>query len=432
MGTVLSTTQDQPLSRLASIPWRALSGLEGPLSECLRTVLSGTPAERALDGLLRKLRPEENDVRRALAEAVFGVALWRRRLAWHAGVEDWRAVEPSWLFFVLMRDLAGVGEEDAANWSGLTSSAIAPPPRRSTPESWRVRESFPDWLADHLERELGADEAARFAAAINVPGPVTLRANPMGVGSRDELAQELASEGVETVPGRFARSVLIVCGPKRPNILGLRSHQRGAFEVQDEGSQLLGALVGAKPGETVLDFCAGAGGKTLQLAAEMRDQGVLHAWDVDRERLGRLEARARRAGLRSVRVHRVKPTSETVIADRVLVDAPCSELGPLRRGPDMRWRIAPDAIETLPAVQRQILEDAAKHVRPGGRLVYATCTINRAENQKLARAFEAAHPEFERLTPDVPEELVHDGFFVCLPHRHGTDGFFAAVWQRSR
>lgn len=438
----LSTLQERPEARLRSQPWRALSELHASLSAALRDVLSGSPAERALDALLRSLRSSDNDVRRALAEAVFGVGLWRRRLAWHAGIDEItdlaNAADPRLLLFVLLRDLAGVPETDAAELSGLTGSpADSFPPRRPPPDapgSWRILESFPDWLADHLDRELGA-EAPLFARAINVPGPVTLRANTLVTPSADVLRTELESESVLTERTQHAPHGLLVRSPARPNILGLKAHQCGAFEVQDEGSQLLGALVDARPGETVLDFCAGAGGKMLQLAAAMQGQGVLHAWDPDSARLGRLTARLRKAHVdqRSIRVHRAEPPPPSLLVDKVLVDAPCSELGPLRRGPDLRWRLDPSTLQTLPATQRQILEQAARHVRPGGRLVYATCTLNRAENQDLACAFERDHPELERQTPGAPwlsADFLEDGFFVALPHRHGTDGFFAAVWTK--
>jgi 16S rRNA (cytosine967-C5)-methyltransferase len=226
----------------------------------------------------------------------------------------------------------------------------------------------------------------------------------------------------------------------RPNVLGLAAHQDGLVEVQDEGSQLAGLAAGARPGDTVLDLCAGAGGKTLQLAAAAGPAGRVHAADPDAGRLVRLQARAARAGAAAgVAVHGAAPP-EGLLADRVLVDAPCSELGPLRRGPDVRWRLDPAGFDALPPLQRALLARAARHVRPGGRLAYATCTFRREEDEDVALAFEATHPEFRRvpalpggaLAPggDLGALVGPDGFLRTWPHRHDTDGFFAAAWVR--
>jgi 16S rRNA (cytosine967-C5)-methyltransferase len=191
----------------------------------------------------------------------------------------------------------------------------------------------------------------------------------------------------------------------------------------------------------VLDLCAGAGGKTLQLAAAVGPGGRVHAVDPDAERLERLRARTARAGATPwVEVHGELPP-EGLVVDRALVDAPCSELGPLRRGPDLRWRLDPATFAALPALQGALLARAAGHVRPGGRLVYATCTFRREEDEDVAEAFEAAHPEFTRV-PALPSGAVGPGaelaelvgpdrFLRTWPHRHGTDGFFAAAWVRA-
>jgi 16S rRNA (cytosine967-C5)-methyltransferase len=270
-----------------------------------------------------------------------------------------------------------------------------------------------------------------LADALDAPGPVCLRANLLRT-SREELAARLADEGVRTRPGALARSCLVVTSP-RPNLLGLAAWREGLFEVQDEGSQLLGEALGVAPGEAVLDACAGAGGKTLLLAAAASPGGTVHAVDPDAERLARLSARAARAGATGlVRIHGPTPPGGLRV-DRALVDAPCSELGALRRGPDLRWRIDPASFERLPALQLAIVERARRHVRRGGTLVYATCTFRREENEEVALAVERAHPELARVAPPVPAALVGaDRFLRALPHLHGTDGFFAAAWARGR
>jgi 16S rRNA (cytosine967-C5)-methyltransferase len=177
----------------------------------------------------------------------------------------------------------------------------------------------------------------------------------------------------------------------------------------------------------VLDLCAGRGGKSLQLAAL---GARVHACDADAGRLARLRDRSSRAGARVV-VHGAHPPDDLRV-DAALVDAPCSELGPLRRGPDQRFRLDPAAFAALPPLQLELLARAARHVRPGGRLVYVTCTFRREEDEAVAEAFEAIHPEYERVPAPAPAAFVgRDGFFRAWPHRHGTDGFFGAVWHRS-
>ncbi len=401
-----------PTDRLRTVPWEALAGLAESVLPAIRRVLDGAPAEREIDRLLRAQATLTAVQRAAVVEAIFGVGLWRRRLAVHA-----RSSEPRTLLFALLRDLAGVTEARAAELVGLPRPlpAQVPPPERLA-DRW----SYPDWIEAVFQRE-AAGEAQALAAAMCAPGPVTLRANTLRIG-RDELARALEAEGVATRPGRYARDALIATTP-RPNLLGLEAWRAGLFEPQDEASQLVAEMVQARPGETVLDFCAGAGGKTLALGAAMSGRGRIVAWDPDPERVQRLLLRASRAGL-GVEIAR------EVEADAVLVDAPCSELGTLRRGPDLRFRLREQDAPRFPALQRDILETALQRVRRGGRLVYATCTLRREENEEVAQALERAHPELQRLAPEVPPEVQRDGFLRTFPHLHDMDGFFAAAWRR--
>jgi 16S rRNA (cytosine967-C5)-methyltransferase len=221
----------------------------------------------------------------------------------------------------------------------------------------------------------------------------------------------------------------VVTSP-RANVRGLEAWRDGRCEVQDEGSQLLALALGAGPGDRVLDACAGAGGKALALAAAVGPAGRVLACDADQERLGRLGARAARAGVVVERLGAGPPASLRV--DGALVDAPCSALGPLRRGPDLRWRIDPASFAGLPSLQLSLLRAAAGSVRMGGRLVYATCTFRREENEAVALAFEEVEPGWRRTAPAAPAAVLGpDGFLRTLPHRHGTDGFFAAAWVRA-
>jgi 16S rRNA (cytosine967-C5)-methyltransferase len=401
------------MDRLRAVPWRALAAQLRELEPALQSVLSGRPAERVLDAYLRAHRAFTPEERTAAAEAIFGVGLWRRRLYVQAGAD----ASPRQLVLALVRDVAGVG--DAVDTSEL-------PAPRPPPASLAEFFSLPDWLSDTLVRELGG-EAPALCDAISRPGPICLRANALKI-SRAELLEELAREGIAADPGAHAPYAVVLRA--RANLLGTAAQQEGRFEAQDEGSQLLAELVGAKPGERILDLCAGAGGKTLALAASLQNRGALYAYDEDAQRLDRLRQRASRAGVSGLRVFQPGGLPEALEVDRVLVDAPCSELGALRRGPDLRFRIDPASFPALQTLQAQLLRRAARHVAPGGRLVYATCTLRGEENEHVAQAFLAEDPGFRLIAPPCAPTFVEGGFFRSLPHRHGTDGFFAAVMER--
>lgn len=397
--------------RLAQIDWSQLPEVRRQVLEALGPVLHGGDAARLLTVLLRSHPGWDAAHRAVAAEALFGVALWRRRLAYHTGSEA-----PGALLTALLRDVAHLPAHSIRAWTGSDVAEAKP-----APDDWPTRFSWPEALVPELEHALGA-EAPLFAAACNVPGPVTVRANRLRL-DRDALAERLRAEGVTSHPARYAADALHLDG--RPNVLGLRSHQEGLFEVQDEGSQLAGALLEARPGMRVLDLCAGAGGKTLLLAAALRGEGKLDAYDVDREALERLRHRAERAGAGST--VRVLQTAPVETYDAVLVDAPCSALGSIRRGPDVRWRTDVRSFVQWPAIQRGLLETAAARVGPGGRIVYVTCTVRPQENEEVVRAFLEAHPEFQQTDAPVVAELRHGPALVTSPHRHGADGFHGAV-----
>ncbi|MBX7096469.1 MAG: RsmB/NOP family class I SAM-dependent RNA methyltransferase [Myxococcaceae bacterium] len=393
-----------PFDRLASLPWLALRGL-GPLLEpALDQVLRGESAERVLDRFLRAHKDFTAEQRTVSAESLFGVGLWRRRLA--LGLERPTALV---LLARLVRDLAGV-QDDV-----LGVAAPASPEPTSLADAW----SLPDWLANALTEALPAGELEACARTLNAPGPICLRANLERV-SRPALQQALAVEGITTSPSALTEAGLLVQSPARPNLLGTAASRDGLFEVQDEGSQCLGELL-PRSGD-VLDLCAGAGGKSLQLAAR---GATVHACDVDLARLERLRRRAEHARTSRIRIVGAAPRAGSTFP-AVLVDAPCSELGALRRGPDLRFRLTPDDFARFPALQQELLERALRHLQPGGLLVYATCTFRREENEAVAEAFERAHPRLERTPPTLAGP---DGFLRLWPHRQGTDGFFAACWR---
>lgn len=307
----------------------------------------------------------------------------------------------------------------------------------------KLRHNLPEWLAERLQKELG-DDFWPFVESMSASAPLDLRVNTFKA-KRDEVKAALAQAGIATQETPFSPIGLRIHG--KPALQKLDVFTRGEVEVQDEGSQLLALLLDAKRGEMVVDFCAGAGGKTLALGAAMRNTGRLYAFDTSGHRLAALKPRLARSGLSNVypvqiaheRDDRIKRLAGKI--DRVLVDAPCSGLGTLRRNPDLKWRQTPQAVEELHAKQTAILASAARLLKPGGRLVYATCSLLEAENEAVARAFSEAHKSVFRPVPadelldathvQRASELVRDGCLRLWPHRHATDGFFAAVWQRS-
>lgn len=399
--------------RLRLVPWAALHGLGATLAPALDAVLAGQPAADVLDRLLRHHRSFSADQRRVCAEALFGVGLWRRRLRHHAGPD----APPLVLLGVLARDLGGAASAPLD---------VTLPPPRPPPDDWRDRFSLPDWLADELLLAPGPDDAAALAETLARPGPITVRANRLRC-DRERLQQRLAEEGRNTTPARFAPDALHLTTTPA-NLTATQAWRDGWFELQDEGSQLLAECVPVEPGDTVLDLCAGAGGKTLALASRC-PHATLHAFDVDLARLERLRLRASRAGV-AVRLHHALP--DDLRAHHVLVDAPCSELGPLRRGPDLRWRIDPASFSGLPALQLQLLHTAARHCLPGGTITYATCTFRAEENSDVVTAFLARRPDFHRERPRLADGLLDRDVVRLWPHRHGTDGFFAAVLRAAR
>ena len=302
-----------------------------------------------------------------------------------------------------------------------------------------VRLNYPDWLDAHWQ-ELFGDQVDAELSVMTDTAPLDLRVNRLKA-SRADARAALAEEGVEALPTPLAPTGLRVY--KRIPLATLDVFKSGRIEVQDEGSQLAALLALAKPGMRVVDFCAGAGGKTLALAAGMQNKGHLVACDISEKRLERAVVRLRRAGISNVerkplsseRDKWVKRHAESF--DRVFVDAPCTGTGTWRRNPDAKWRLRPLDLEELSALQASILDSAARLVKPGGRLVYATCSMLTAENDGQIKAFLASHPAFalvpmaavwkEAIGTQCPVEA---DTLQLTPARHGTDGFFVAVMER--
>ena len=408
-------------------------------TELLRTVLKlDQPADAVVSAFFRKHKALGARERHTLAETAYTV-LRQRLLLQHLAQSGSGALE---------RRLAILG------WQGsehFLRGAIGPQEqawlaevqkldRTSLPE--KLRHNLPDWLAGPLRERLGED----FWPLVNAmaePAPLDLRVNALKA-KREDAQRQLADAGFAALPTPHSPWGLRLQGKPALNKLDVFTH--GLVEVQDEGSQLLALLTDPKRGEMVVDFCAGAGGKTLALGAAMRNTGRLYAFDVSGHRLDALKPRLARSGLSNVhpaqiaheRDERIKRLAGKI--DRVLVDAPCSGLGTLRRNPDLKWRQSPKAVAELQAKQQAILASAARLLKPGGRLVYATCSLLSDENEAVAEAFTTAQAgEFTPLPVldvlksarvEAPEPLVEGPYLRLWPHRHQTDGFFAAVWEK--
>jgi 16S rRNA (cytosine967-C5)-methyltransferase len=303
-----------------------------------------------------------------------------------------------------------------------------------------IRGSIPDWLDERLAL---MDSPDTLVEALNRQASLDLRVNPLKV-ERDAMLTELQQSAGRYEPVAMPYSPWGIRMEGRPAINRWPQFENGSIEVQDEGSQLLALLVAPRRGEMIIDFCAGAGGKTLLLGALMRSTGRLYAFDVSAARLARAKPRFARSGLSNVVPVVIDSENDSRVkrlagkAQRVLVDAPCSGIGTLRRNPDLKWRQHPQALAELGQLQERILNSAARCVAPGGRLVYATCSLLAEENEVQAERFLASHPEFERL--DAAEILASrcetlklEGPYLQLrPDVHGTDGFFAAVFERKK
>jgi 16S rRNA (cytosine967-C5)-methyltransferase len=394
----------------------------------------------------RELRSHE---RRFVGEAVYGIIRWRRKLAFALSGSEDAAALPLYLAW-LHAELGSAPELDAElRAQGIDRArlddvdariaAIADPIERLA-----VRESMPTWLVQRLVDERGLDDTALFLSAANRRAPLTVRANRLK-NTRDDLTEQLRTERVGSHVNPLAPDALDL--DTHLNAYGLAAFREGRFELQDAGSQIIAELTAPPPKGLVVDACAGAGGKTLALGALLGNKGRLVALDVSEKKLGELRERARRAGLTNVQALAVddEHLAASIVehagkligrADRVLCDAPCSGVGVLRRNPEARWRLGPHDLDELPETQARILDAYAPLVAVGGRLVYATCTITAAENDRVTDGFLERHPEFE----EVPAKeilggerarQIGDGRRLRLfPHLHGTDGFYAVVLRR--
>lgn len=355
-----------------------------------------------------------------------------RLLAWLALAEGRTAEQIGRLFTGVKSAPASLTASEQALLRAMRGCTMLHP---AMPEE--VRLECPPWAAGPLRRRFGAAFGAEMAATLTPP-PLDLRVNPIKA-TREAMLRDLKNLGLRAEVSRLAPYGIRL--RERLSLARLQGLKSGEIEIQDEGSQLVALLLDARPGERVVDFCAGAGGKTLAIAAQMGNKGRLVACDVNEGRLKRCAERARRAGLQNAETRLLASETDRWVKrhkggfDRVLVDAPCSGTGTWRRNPDARWRAAEEqGLDGLVALQARILASAARLVKPGGRLVYATCSMLPEENEAQVAAFLAAHPGFRVVAlPEAVPQLTgsaHPDYLSLTPARHDTDGFFAAVLQR--
>lgn len=406
--------------------------------EVLREILRFTgPADNTLSHYFRSHPKLGSRERGVIAEGIYG--LLRNKAVYTSFAESGNGPTMRRMTLLGLADAVGIDalgglSEEETQWL----MRVMQIDRTALPAG--LRANLPQWLFDKLVARDGEAATLALAEALNRPAPLDLRVNAIKA-TREDVMASLATAPILCEPTPYASLGIRVV--KKPALQNLPLFKNGLIEVQDEGSQLLSQIVGAKRGEMVVDFCAGAGGKTLALGAMMRNTGRLYAFDVSDKRLAKLKPRLARSGLSNVHPVQIAHENDTKIKrlagkiDRVLVDAPCSGLGTLRRNPDVKWRQTEQSIVELNVKQNAILAGAARLVKPGGRLVYATCSILEEENEAIVAQFISAHADFA-LVPmkeifveqKIPLEMQE--YLKLFPHQHQTDGFFAAVFERKK
>ena len=387
------------------------------------------PADRFLKAWFRSRRFAGSKDRRAIAEQVFAVQRRRAHFAHRMGDDAPRAL--------VIAALIEGGEDPALLFSGGYGPAPLTEEERSTiaatprPEPRWVQGEYPQWLDQELRRTFG-DQLLQEMTAFITRAPADIRVNTLKA-ERDAVMAGLSAEDIVCAPTPHAPHGIRITG-EAANLSKSALFESGAFEFQDEAAQIAAELCGARPGMRVLDLAAGAGGKSLAFAAAMKNQGEILACDVRGEALFELEQRAARAGAAIIKTLPLDHGQPSGQFDAVFVDAPCSGTGTWRRQPELRWRLTPGRLAELIALQDRLLDQAAGLVRPGGRLVYATCSILGCENQDRVAAFQARQPGFQPLNlaenwPGTVPGLGQE--FRASPASTGTDGFYCAALAKS-
>ncbi|MBS0298987.1 MAG: RsmB/NOP family class I SAM-dependent RNA methyltransferase [Proteobacteria bacterium] len=403
----------------------------------MRTVL---PLEYPADTILRHFFRDNPMLgaqdRAFIAETVFGILRHRFFLESLIKLLTPRALVLAYLVKfqgMNLRELTPLISETEVKWLAEIKAS------KPDTQPLAIRAEFPQWLVEKLQPGMPDSDILELGLSLQQPAPLDLRVNTI-LAKRNEILEIFQQEGITAQATPYSPCGIRLSG--KPAINRHALFLSGKIEVQDEGSQLLGYLLAPKRGEMVVDFCAGAGGKSLLLGALMNSKGRLYAFDVSEKRLNNLKPRFKRSGLSNLHAQRIANENDSKVKrlsgkiDRVLVDAPCSGLGTLRRNPDLKWRQSPHSIEELKTKQAAILSAAAGLLKPGGRLVYATCSLLPEENQAIISDFLATHPQFtllncSELLAQQKIPLDTGEFLQLLPQRHQTDGFFAAALTRT-
>ncbi|WP_047788847.1 RsmB/NOP family class I SAM-dependent RNA methyltransferase [Tenacibaculum mesophilum] len=378
-------------------------------------------ADKAVEKALKRDKRWGARDRKFVAETIYDVVRWKRLYAEIANVKAPYSRPDLWRLFAVWCVLKGIQLPD---WN-----QIEPTPTRRIKGKFdellkirKFRESIPDWIDEIGVQELGEEVWTKEIAALNKQAEVILRTNTLNT-TKAHLQKQLASEGIDTefIKGYDDALKLV----ERANVFKTEAFKKGFFEVQDASSQLVAAYLDVEPGMKVVDTCAGAGGKTLHLASLMKNKGQVIAMDIYESKLKKLKVRARRNGVHNIDTRVIDSTK--VIkklqgkADRVLIDAPCSGLGVIRRNPDSKWKLQPEFLDKIRGTQQEVLQQYSKMVKPGGKMVYATCSVLPSENQQQVEFF---------LASDAGKDFKFVKDEKVLSHKSGYDGFYMALLER--
>ncbi|RKF03846.1 16S rRNA (cytosine967-C5)-methyltransferase [Tenacibaculum lutimaris] len=378
-------------------------------------------ADKAVEKALKRDKRWGARDRKFVAETIYDIVRWKRLYSEIANVKAPYSRPDLWRLFAVWCVLKGIQLPD---WN-----QIEPTPTRRIKGKFdellkirKFRESIPDWIDEVGVQELGEEVWTKEIAALNKQAEVILRTNTLNT-TKAHLQKQLASEGIETefIKGYDDALKLV----ERANVFKTEAFKKGFFEVQDASSQLVAAYLDVEPGMKVVDTCAGAGGKTLHIASLMKNKGQIIAMDIYESKLKKLKVRARRNGAHNIDTRVIDSTK--VIkklqgkADRVLIDAPCSGLGVIRRNPDSKWKLQPEFLDQIRGTQQEVLQQYSKMVKPGGKMVYATCSVLPSENQQQVEFF---------LASDAGKDFKFVKDEKVLSHKSGYDGFYMALLER--
>lgn len=422
-----------------------LSSLIGHVNELYTDVLASTkPADRFIDVFFRERKYLGSKDRRFISETLYGILRNKRKIEDSIQhIKDNRTSLFSCIAYLLLDNkystvvLSTELEIPVDILLTIEQNINATLPSEPSIGSIAIHYSFQDWMIKELNDYFGITELVPLCTILNTQAPMTLRVNTIKT-TVEECQRKMELEGIETDKAQYSPFALHL--KKRINVFQSQAFKDGLFEVQDEGSQLLAMVVDPKPKSKVLDACAGAGGKALAMASIMNNRGEIFAFDIHSTRLEELKKRIRRSGVDSIRTKVIQENevSEGFIgaADYVLVDAPCTGTGTIRRNPGMKWSVSPQMVKELSEKQLSILSLNSQYTKIGGRLVYATCSLIKDENENVVEQFLDNHKNFELVDPASILERYHlagmtdNKYFQLLPSKFNTDGFFAAVMKR--